>query len=485
MSGRSEKQVEDSFRKFGMLDKVAYAAGDFGCNMSFALAGSFFTLFYTQYMKINSLSFAGILIVLKVWDAINDPMIGGFIDSNKRNYKLGKFKTFISYGSIGLLLSAALCFLPFPNAPQIIKVVLCVLGYVAWDACYTFVNVPYGSMVSVISPDPGDRAQLSAWRSLGARCAGIPIGIILPFVLYNENQELMGNRLFFVALVLGFIGFIALRFMIKNTVERVQVSEEERKRESESFNYIKSIKNFAGNRPAIGATMIPVATFFGAYGSNIAVTVMFQAYFKNASLLGIPAMLSLIPSLIFVPFVRQIATRWGKKEAASAGMILSLVSMGALMVVPIPPTNTGIIIFSGFLLINGLGSGLGGCMTYAMMADAIDYNEWKNGVREEGTTYALHSFFRKLAQGIGPSLGLVLLVAVGYDEKLGAAQPWEVASKMKSLIGACYFFSVILMIIGVRFIYNLDKNTLNEMECALGRKKVSTEIFEKEMELGA
>lgn len=482
MAGKSGKTVANGFREFGMLDKVAYAAGDFGCNMSFALAGSFFTLFYTQYMKINSLTFAGILIVLKIWDAINDPMIGGFIDSSKHNFKLGKFRTFISYGSIGLLVSAALCFLPFPNAPQVIKVVLCLLGYIAWDACYTFVNVPYGSMVSVISPEPGDRAQLSAWRTLGAMCSSIPIGIILPFVLYNENQELMGNRLFIVALILGVIGFCALRFMIRNTVERVQVSEEERKKESESFNYVKSIKNFTKNRPAIGATMIPVGMFIGVYGANIAVTVMFQAYFKNVSLLGIPTVLSMVPTLVFVPFVRQIATKWGKKEAASAGLLISLLAMGALMVIPIPPTNTGIMIFSGFLLLNGLGSGLGGCMTYAMMADAIDYNEWKNGVREEGTTYALHSFFRKLAQGIGPSLGLVLLVAVGYNETLGAAQPWEVASKMKSLIGACYFFSAILMIIGVRFVYNLDKKALNEMEMDLGRISGNSELLGKQME---
>lgn len=482
MSGKLGKPGANGFREFGMLDKVAYAAGDFGCNMSFALAGSFFTLFYTQYMKINSLAFAGILVILKIWDAINDPMIGGFIDSSKRKFKLGKFKTFISYGSIGLLISAALCFLPFPNAPQIIKVVLCLVGYIAWDACYTFVNVPYGSMVSVISPDPGDRAQLSAWRALGAMCSSIPIGIILPFILYNENQELMGNRLFFVALILGVTGFIVFRFMIKNTVERVQVSEEERKKESESFNYVKSIKNFARNRAAIGATMIPVASFMGAYGANTAVTVMFQAYFKNASLSGIPTVLSMIPTLVFVPFVRQIATRWGKKEAASAGMLLSLASMGALMVVPIPPTSTGIMIFFSLLLLNGLGAGLGGCMTYAMMADAIDYNEWKNGVREEGTTYALHSFFRKLAQGIGPSLGLVLLVAVGYDETLGAAQPWEVASKMKVLIGTCYFLSAILMIVGARFVYNLDKKTLNEMETALGRTMKSTELLGKQME---
>ena len=96
MSTATQKKGGQQLRPFGMLDKVAYAAGDFGCNMSFCLAGTFFTLFYTQYMKIDSLAFAGILVLLKIWDAINDPMIGGFIDASKKEYRRGKFKTFIS-----------------------------------------------------------------------------------------------------------------------------------------------------------------------------------------------------------------------------------------------------------------------------------------------------------------------------------------------------------------------------------------------------
>ena len=121
------------FRKFGMLDKISYAAGDFGCNMSFALAGTYFTLFWTQYMKIDSLVFAALLIVLKVWDAINDPLIGSLMDSSTKQYKLGKFKHFISIGSVGLMIAAALCFLPIQGAPMIAKYIVCMLGYVAWD----------------------------------------------------------------------------------------------------------------------------------------------------------------------------------------------------------------------------------------------------------------------------------------------------------------------------------------------------------------
>lgn len=91
------------------------------------------------------------------------------------------------------------------------------------------------------------------------------------------------------------------------------------------------------------------------------------------------------------------------------------------------------------------------------MADAIDYNEWKFGVREEGTTYALHSFFRKLAQGIGPSLGLVLATKLGYDASLKAAQTIEVATRMRYLVPVMYLGSYIVMIIAYGVVFNLIK----------------------------
>ena len=115
------------------------------------------------------------------------------IDSTRREFRRGKFKTFISWGSLGLMVAAALCFLPFPGAPMFVKYILCLVGYMAWDACYTIVNVPYGSMLSVISADPGDRSQLSARRGLGAMLAQLPISMVLPLVLYDENRNIMAR----------------------------------------------------------------------------------------------------------------------------------------------------------------------------------------------------------------------------------------------------------------------------------------------------
>ena len=90
MAKKIDALDQNGFRRFGMLDKLSYAAGDAGCNCSFALAGTWFTLFWTQFMKIDSLAFAALLIVFKVWDAINDTLIGSIMDSSKKQYKRGK-----------------------------------------------------------------------------------------------------------------------------------------------------------------------------------------------------------------------------------------------------------------------------------------------------------------------------------------------------------------------------------------------------------
>lgn len=104
-----------------------------------------------------------------------------------------------------------------------------------------------------------------------------------------------------------------------------------------------------------------------------------------------------------------------------------------------------------------------------MMGDAIDYNEWKTGNREEGTVYSLHSFFRKLAQGIGPSLVLIVMVAFGYIGANEGNQVWEVAVNMRYLVAATFMFSAILQFIGLALVYNLDKKTLAKMNAELGR----------------
>jgi Na+/melibiose symporter-like transporter len=152
----------------------------------------------------------------------------------------------------------ACCFLPFPKAPVWAKFIIFIAGYVIWDAFYTIANVPYGSLLSIISKEPADRASLSAWRSVGSMVGNMVPMIILPFIIYNKDESLNGPRVFLAALIMGALGFICFQFMIKNTEIRVDtdvtVSEER-----EKFNVFKAMGNFIKNRPAVGATLAAIA----------------------------------------------------------------------------------------------------------------------------------------------------------------------------------------------------------------------------------
>ena len=120
-------------------------------------------------------------------------------------------------------------------------------------------------------------------------------------------------------------------------------------------------------------------------------------------------------------------------------------------------------------IFNGLGMGVFMCVVNSMMGDAIDYNEWKFGVRDEGTIYAIHSFFRKLSQGAFPSVGLLIAAALGYVAALGPDQSMEVASKMRYLVAWMYLAGAIVQLIGIKL--TLSRSELSQMRTELNARK--------------
>ena len=462
---------ERGYRKFGMRDNWAYAAGDLGCNMSFALKGTM-ALFWTQIMGMG-LWYSLLLMIVQVWDAINDPLIGALIDADQRPYKRNKFLTYIRFGSIGLIVGGACCFIPLPQAPTWAKFIIFIAGYVIWDAFYTIANVPYGSLLSLISDDAGDRASLSAFRSIGSLVGNMVPMILLPFIMYNADGSLNGYKVFLAAFVMGILGFFCFRFMIKNTVIRVESETKASKEDMPRFDVGKALINFIKNRPAVGATVAAMGMFIGMQGAATAVSVTFQIYFKNPQISGLVSMFAMIPILVFTPLARRMVVKYGKKELSIVGSIACIVGAGGLFI--ITPDNVGLdlIIYIAFQLVYNLGMGIYSTVSWAMMGDAIDYNEWKTGSREEGVVYSLHSFFRKLAQGVGPAVALVFMNGMGYVnnavDEFGSPcidvtlLSWEVAVNLRTLVAVLFMVSAVMMFIGLGLIYNLDKKTLTKM----------------------
>ena len=501
----------NGYRKFGMRDKVAYAAGDFGCNMSFALKGTVQT-FWLVYMMLETGLLSILLLLVQIWDAVNDPLIGTMIDNDKRNYKRGKFKQYIFIGACGLLVGGAAVFLPFPNAPVVLKAVLFVLGYIIWDACYTIANVPYGSMLSLVTEDVGERAQLSTWRSVGSMVGGMVPGIVLPMIIwqkvlydgsgvipnvegvYHNNpltgeayqigevmlspltgekaQILLGDRVFWAALLMGVLGFIAFLFMIKNITIRVDENSVKTNEAGEKFNVLTAFGNFMKNRPAVGATIAAMGMFLGMQSASTANSIMFATYFGMAEMSGVVQIIGFLPMFLFMPFITKIVKKYGKKEASVFGTIVSMAGGVIMLIFPVVDKSIALFVYMAGLVVFGVGMGVYTCVSWAMMGDAIDYNEWKFGKREEGTVYSLHSFFRKLAQGVGPSVVLLVMGTLGYVSKLGTiGQSAETAKNMCWLVAGLYMFSAVLQFIGLALIYNLDKKTLEKMNEELAARK--------------
>ena len=456
-------------RKFGFKDIFAYGLGDFGCNMSFALK-SFLVIFWTQFMGIDSILMASLLLIVQVWDAINDPIIGAMVDADTRKYRRNKFLAYVWAGSVGLLVAGALCFVPWTTAPYAIKCILFVAGYMLWDAFYTVANVPYGSLLSLITADPVERTKLSTGRSVGSMAGALSTGMILPFIIYDASNNLRGELMIVIGLVMGIIGFCAFQYMIRNTVVRVQRVEQpvDHEKKKATKNPLVGIGHFLRNRAAIGATLAPVGTFIGMYGAQTSGQILFQAYFQNAQISGVMSMLSYVGLFFFIPFAPKLVAKFGKKESVTAGIILSTIVYAAMLFLPITPDATGLAIYVTCMLLAAIGLGLSQCVSWSFMADAMDYEEWKFGTRNEGTTYAMHSFFRKLAQGIGPSLGLALATMLGYNASLGAAQTAATAFNMRMLTPAMFLVGNIIMLIGYGLVYNLDKKTVAQMEKELG-----------------
>ncbi len=526
------------YRKFGIRDKLAYAAGDLGCNMSFGLKGTVQT-FWLVYMMMETGLFSILLLLVQIWDAMNDPIIGSMFDNDKRRYKKGKYKQYIFIGACGLLIGGAAVFLPFPNAGTVLKAVLFILGYVIWDAAYTMANVPYGTMLNLVSENNEERASLSVFRSIGGAVGGMLPGIILPMLIWekvtypesgaeslwnqlakylegtnikpndlthvpnipniffddakndiagqiyevgdkvyspltgSQFEILHGEKVFWAALIMGIIGFVFFMLMIKNITirgdEYAQLNQE-----GEKVSFFKSFGTFMKNRPAVGCTLAAMGMFLGMQSATTATTIMFATHFGQASMSGLVQMVGFLPMFIFMPFATKLVKKYGKKEVASIGSIAGLIGGAILCCFPLCPKNIQLIVYMVGLIFFGLGMGFYNCVSWAMMGDAIDYQEWKFGKREESVVYALHSFFRKLAQGVGPSAVIAIMGTplIGYVSSLGTiGQSAETAGRLCWLVAGLYMFSAVLQFVGLALIYNLDKKTLEKMNAELAARK--------------
>lgn len=454
-------------RPFGIRDKLGYMFGDFGNDFTFIFASSYLMIFYTKVLGISGAAVGTLFLAARLVDAFTDVSMGRIVDK-MRPAGDGRFRPWIRRMCIPVAVASTLMYLyTVKDWPYGAKMAYVVITYLLWSSfCYTAINIPYGSMASVISPEAGDRASLSTYRSVGASLASLVIGILVPLFVYQTdaggNQIVIPERFTIAAVVLGVGAVFCYVLCYVMCMERVAFEKKEEKQESVGAMLL----GLGRNKPLLAlvcaALVLLLATMLGQTMNNY----LFLDYFRNAKAISVLNFISVATMLLTAPFMSKISTRFGKKEAGSVGMLLA----GAVYVTLFFLRVKSISVFLVLIFLGTIGIGLFNMIIWAFITDIIDYQEVVTGKREDGTVYAVYSFARKLGQALAGGLGGYALTAIGYISE-APVQTAEVSERIYSVAtlvpGLCYLAVFFIM----KFAYPLNRRAVEKNTAILQEKR--------------
>ncbi|MCH5320206.1 MAG: MFS transporter [Eubacterium sp.] len=460
-----------------LKDKIGYAMGDMGGLLTFSLIGAFQNKFYTDVLHINPAKIVVLILVARLWDAVNDPIWGAFIDSRKPT-RHGRFRPYIFWFSIPLAVSAVLMFTVIPGLSEAKYLLFAYITYIFYGMMYTAVNIPYGSLASVVTDDEKERSSLSMWRSIGAGIGGLPSTILLPMLVYTTTisadgtkiQTLNSTKLTIGVLILSVISVAVYFGHFKLTKERIAPL----KNQKGDYNAFKAIGDLIKNRPFVMlclASMLFIAFQF-YYQSTF--TYLFADYYHNAGLYSMVTICTYLPMAILIPIMNKLIDKFGKKELCAVGMAFAAAANLVLFFIKTDSPY----VFLALTFLSGLGQTFLVLEIWALVMDVIDYHEIRTHRREEGTAYAFVSFTRKLGQTLA-GVGLnALLALINYNSEAsenGLALPEEVLDKLYDISTLVPAIALALAAVVLAFGYNLSKKKLSALHTELEQIRQSEE----------
>jgi len=452
-------------------DKVGYALGDAGGLLTFSLIGAFQNKFYTDSLGIDPKSIILLILIARIWDAINDPLWGAFVQSRKPR-KGGQFRPWIIGFSIPLAVSASLMFLKIPGLTGGQYLVYAYVTYIMYGMMYTAVNIPYGSLASVVTDDELERSSLSMWRSIGAGVGGLPGTIILPMIVftvtgkYANGQDIKAlddKKLFICVLILSVISIGVYFLHYKMTKERIAPLI---KQKDEHYNAVATVKELFKNRAFVTLSLASMLLIAFQFYYQSTYTYLFTDYYGKPGLYAFVTICTYGPMAIFIPVMNKLIRKFGKKELCAVGMAFAAVANIGLFALRWTPLAHNPFVFLGFTFLSGLGQTFLVLEVWALVMDVIDYHEVRTGKREEGMAYAVFSFTRKLGQtlaGVGLNALLAFIKYDGEASKLGKPLGDDVLTKLYDISTFVPAIMLALMAVILFCGYNLSKTKLVEV----------------------
>ena len=460
--------MQKNVKPFGIKDKIGYAAGDVANNFTFTLVSSFLMIFYTNVWGIDPKLVGGLFFLSRIIDAFTDVGMGTIVDKFPGN-KDGKFRPFIKWGAIPVAIAGFLLFQSgLKDLPMGTKIVIMYATYILWGSlCYTFINIPYGSMASAITSDADQRTELSTFRTLGATVAGLIIGFVTPYLIYQkvpgQADILLENRFPLVAGIYGILAIISYFICYSFCTERVDI---ERESAGPKENALKGIGNVINKRSLLSIIVVSICLLLGMLLVGSMNIYVYSTYFQDTTGMALAGLCGTVPMLFTAPMAMKLGQNIGKKEASSIGLIGAGVTYFILFILKLE----NMYLFLAGTVIAYIFLGIFNTLTWAMITDVIDDLEIKNGVRDDGKVYAIYSFARKLGQAFAGGLGGFAVASVGYVAG-AVTQTAEVALGIYNVATLIPAIALGLGGLVVFLIYPLDRKTVEKNNNTLAEKR--------------
>ncbi len=454
-------KFDTSVRPFSGKDEWGYIFGDMAGSFVNLYVDAYFLTFCTYCLGIDATWMAGLFLVARLWDAINDPIIGSFPDRWHLGKSKDKFTPWIKLFMIPLALSGVLCFWKVPLEGIALHAFVA-FAYIFFGMSYTGTSMPFGAMANVVTVDPVQRSKLSRARSVGGGLVGaVALGMV-PIICYQDNQPIP-ERFTLLAVIFGICSIVSYILLCTLTKERVR----EEKSEGEKFEFFKVLKMVLKNRPLIGVMIATIGSMLVITGSSQTYGYIYKEVYGDASLATISMACSMPFMIVIFPLIPKMVNKFGKRDVILYTAALSFAFSVVRMFIYIE----NVWIYTALNIMTLLGQTAFTMLIWALVSDCLDYSEWKTGFRSDGSMYSMYTFSRKIGSTIA-STGLAAgLGLVGYVSGENVVQTAEAVKGIYYLCNAIPTVCYALILIGIGLIFNLDKKKTDQMYAEMAAKR--------------
>jgi glycoside/pentoside/hexuronide:cation symporter, GPH family len=431
-------------------DYMGYALVDFAGCLTFSLVTTILQKYYTDILSLSPWFIMWMFIGARIWDAVNDPMMGRIADTLKVG-KYGRYRPWLKWAAIPLTITTVLMFIPWPgmtaaaDGQPVLTMVYATVTYIFYGMAYTTLQIPYGSLASVVTTDDKERNKLSIWRSAGAALGSVPVLILTSFFayktrldssgqpVYGENglkiQDMQALPVIIGVSIMAAVSCVLLFVSFRLNKERVQTQPKPKREKGETWHIIRAL---VSNRSFLAISIAGMLLLAGQMFTQSYYLYLFNDFFSKNSMNILSMLCTYGPMAITMFMAPKMARKLGKKEVCGVGGVLAgLANLALFFCKPLMPQAWWLFLVLCF--ISGVGLSFMVLQIWAMATDAIDDIEVKTGLREDGTAYSVFMFFRKLGQVIAAVAVNGALIGMNYVVDKGAKQTPATLSTMYDL----------------------------------------------------